>query len=373
MALLGVGAALMMGLTALAGYAGWNAVSNYMKAPSPVAPIIVDKSGDTSRFEALLDREFGYGNAPSLLYNRSMDNVLLSHTMGSYRNKLLPMLPIGEDAALKLRLQQLFESYGGKYKPHFYFFNPQNGTYVEINGYAPVAAASVIKLPILLDYLASLDEHVIRMETPLLYAEFHRAAGAGELQYRDPGVAFSANDVAAQMIRISDNTCTNMMISYLGGSDAVNRRLAELGLRQTRIRNWLPDLTGTNTISAYEMATILHNIDQGPLVSNLTRYNGINILEHTRNRSLLVTPLPQEVKVAHKTGDIGTSLGDSGIFYLPDGRKYIISVQVERPFNDYTPRDMIQKASRMVFDHVTSQPLPDATLAHGSSVSGSGS
>jgi beta-lactamase class A len=112
------------------------------------------------------------------------------------------------------------------------------------------------------------------------------------------------------------------------------------------------------------MATILNNIDHGPLISQHTRYNGLNNQTRTRNHSLLVRPLPPEVRVAHKTGDIGTALGDSGIFYLPDGRKYILSIQVERPFNDYTPRDMIQKASRMVYEYVISQPQP-ATLASG--------
>ena len=108
------------------------------------------------------------------------------------------------------------------------------------------------------------------------------------------------------------------MISYLGGTDAVNQRLSDLGLVNTRIRNWLPDLTGTNTISPYEMVTILNNIDHGPLISEVSRYNGISILESTHNRRLLVAPLPNQAIVAHKTGDIGTAIGDSGIVYMND-------------------------------------------------------
>ncbi|HEY9686014.1 MAG TPA: serine hydrolase [Coleofasciculaceae cyanobacterium] len=349
-----------LAIACLAGVAGWNLFNFASRAATPV---LAQKSDNTADLTAQLERDFGYGSTPSLLYDQSLDNGLLTHAYSASHGKLMPLMPSHEDIALRSRLQQLFDSYGSGFTPHFYYFNSQDGSYVEINGYAPVPAASVIKLPILLDYLLSLDEHDIRMETPLLYTEFHRAAGAGELQYQEPGLVFTANHVAADMIRISDNTCTNMMISYLGGSDAVNRRLAELGLRQTRIRNWLPDLTGTNTISAYEMATILNNIDRGPLISNLTRYNGLNILEQTHNRRLLVNPLPGDVRVAHKTGDIGTSLGDSGIVYLPDGRKYIISVQVERPYNDYTPRDMIQKASRMVYEHVAGQQMPDSSIA----------
>jgi beta-lactamase class A len=176
------------------------------------------------------------------------------------------------------------------------------------------------------------------------------------LQYQPSGVALSANDVAGQMIRISDNTCTNMMIDSLGGVDALNRRLAHLGLVETRIRHWLPDLSGTNTISPYEMVTILYNLENRQVVSDDVRQNGIDILKSTHNRRLLVTPLPPEAVVAHKTGDIGTSLGDSGIIYMPDGRKYILSIQVERPYNDYTARDMVQLASRLIYDYIAQTP-----------------
>lgn len=308
-----------------------------------------------------MEREFGLLNKPSLLYQPNLDYALATrHLPGMFSNKLLPILPASQDQSLKRQLETLFAAYpAGRFRPRLYFYNPQDASYVEINGYTPTPAASVIKLPILLDYLLSLDENVITLDTPLLYADFHRASGAGELQYRPSGGDFPANIVASQMIRISDNTCTNMMIAHLGGTDAVNQRLASLGLLHTRIRNWLPDLEGTNTITPYEMATILYNIDKGFLLSSTTRENGLSILESTHNRHLLVDPLPRQVKVAHKTGDIGTSLGDSGVVYLPDGRRYIISVQVERPYNDYTAREMIQKASRMIYDHVASQPPGD--------------
>lgn len=344
-------AVLALILAAISGFAIWGACQAATRffQPLPVS---------TKQFEAYIQREFGITtDPPSLLYYNNIDFAALSPNQSDiYKNKLMPILPVGEDQQLKAQLQQLFAEYSpDKYRPYFYFYNPQDGRYVEINGYAPVPAASVIKLPILLNYLLSLDENMLTIDTPLLYAEFHRAGGAGILQYQPAGQDFKANDVAAQMIRISDNTCTNMMISYLGGTDAVNRRLAELGLVHTRIRNWLPDLTGTNTISPYEMVSILYNIDHGPLISELSRYNGINILESTHNRRLLVAPLPEEAKVAHKTGDIGTAIGDSGIVYLPDGRKYFISMQVERPFNDYTVRDMVQRASRLIYDHVSAQ------------------
>lgn len=339
-------------LVFISGMAVWGVCQTI---PRFIKPVVLN----CQDFESLMERDFGTFDTPSLLYIRTLDYAMLSHKpMGSLEHKLVPLLPMGEDTVLKNKLQQMLAEYpASRFVTHFYFYNPQDGRSVEINGYSPVPAASVIKLPILLDYLMSLDEGTIKTDSPLLYADFHRAGGAGELQYRPSGQGFFANDVASQMIRISDNTCTNMMISYLGGTDMVNQRLADLGLVSTRIRNWLPDLSGTNTISPYEMVTILSNIDHGALLSGESRDNGLDILKSTHNRRLLVSPLPKDVVVAHKTGDIGTALGDSGAVYLPDGRKYFVSMQVERPYNDYTARDMVQRASRMIYDYVSAQSL----------------
>jgi hypothetical protein len=274
-------ALIAMVLVVISSVAVWGVCQTIPRFIQPI-------SLNSKEFEAMMDRDFSLFDTPSLLYYHTMDYALLNHKpMGLLEHKLTPLMPVAEDTQLKAQLEQLFAEYpSSKFVPYFYFYNPQDGRFVEINGYAPVAAASVIKLPILLDYLMRLDDGLVKVDTPLLYAEFHRAGGSGDLQYQPTGQGLMANDVAGQMIRISDNTCTNMMISYLGGTDVVNQRLADLGLVNTRIRSWLPDLAGTNTISPYEMVTILNNIDHGALISETSHYNGLSILKSTHNSRL---------------------------------------------------------------------------------------
>lgn len=359
LAMLFIGLLLFLGIGAAGAWGLFKVARPWVETVLP-APELVD----TSELRFMLAEDIGFSTAPSLLYYNTPQYAAYTHAAnGSLKDKLMPIVSTQEDEQLKTKLEQLFASYPAVFKPYFYYYNPQDGTYVNINGYKPVAAASVIKLPILLGYLQGLDSNLMRMDSPVLYTDFERAGGSGELQYQEPGKLIMANQVASNMIRISDNTCTNIMIQELGGTDAVNQQFANLGLTQTRIRNWLPDLEGTNTISPYEMVTILYNVDHGPIVSDMARYNGIGILESTHNRQLLVNPLPHEARVAHKTGDIGTALGDSGIVYMPDGGKYMISMQVERPFNDYTARDIVQRASRMVYDHVAAKRLEQSLQA----------
>jgi beta-lactamase class A len=61
--------------------------------------------------------------------------------------------------------------------------------------------------------------------------------------------------------------------------------------------------------------------------------------------------LPEEVKVAHKTGNIRGVLHDSGIVFLPDGRKYVL-VLLFKEFNDTdSARVAMANVSEMVYQY----------------------
>ena len=305
-------------------------------------------TADGSLVERALERHF-----PMHAYNNWLYGTFLGDfaSKPGAEQKLLPLMTSVEDSALKDQLAALFASYSDVFTPYLYYYDPQDGTYVQFRGYEPVPAASVIKLPVLLAYFNHVDRNIMRFDSPVVYMEIHRAGGAGGLQYGPSGQVFPANEMARQMIQLSDNTATNIMISYLGGSGLVNQQLQDMGLRKTHINNWLPDLEGTNKISMYEMATILQNIQTSPMMSEQSRMQALEILKGTRNRRLLPALLPEGTEIAHKTGDIGTALGDAGMIYLPNGQHYVLSMQVTRPFNDYTARDIIQKASQIIYNH----------------------
>ncbi|RMF25800.1 MAG: serine hydrolase, partial [Cyanobacteria bacterium J083] len=55
--------------------------------------------------------------------------------------------------------------------------------------------------------------------------------------------------------------------------------------------------------------------------------------------------------IAHKTGDIGKVLGDAGIIDMPNGKRYIGAVLVERPHNDPQAKRLIQEISKTAYQH----------------------
>lgn len=276
-------------------------------------------------------------------------------------DSLMPVPLAKENKALKSQVSSHLATYPDVFSSHLYFYDLETGDYFNINGDEPVAAASVIKLPVLYEFYKAVDKGWLAEDYPIYYLDYHRSGGAGYLQFKDADKLLPAYEVAQQMIQISDNTCTNLIIETLGGEDALNQAFEKSGLYSTRIANWLPDLDGTNMISAKDMTTLLYNVETGNQLSDYAKSRMLGILRGTHNKRLLPAQLPRDTIIAHKTGDIGTVLGDAGLFTLPNGKKYILVAQVERPFNNYTARDMIQDASKIVYDYMVEQSELNAT------------
>ncbi|AFY68843.1 beta-lactamase [Thalassoporum mexicanum PCC 7367] len=240
--------------------------------------------------------------------------------------------------------------------------NIDTESYVNINADVPIAAASTIKLPLLVAFLQDVDAGKIRLDEQLEISEDVRVGHAGELQYTEPGTTVSALETITLMITISDNTATNMVIKRLGGAGAVNERFASWGLNATVIRNPLPDLEGTNTTSPQDLVNLLAMVDQGKLIAPRSRDRFMDITRRTLTDTLLPQGIGPEARIAHKTGDIASVVGDAGIIDMPNGRRYIMAALVQRPDNDQRANDLIRQVSDATYQHFKATTPPPAPV-----------
>ena len=257
-----------------------------------------------------------------------------------------------EIAPLKTAVESLVSEYP-KLSPGIFVLDIDTGAYLDVNGSNTLAAASTIKLPILVAFFQDVDAGKISLDEKLTLDQESIASGAGNMQYKKPGTKFTALETATKMMTISDNTATNMIIGRLGGAEVLNDRFREWGLQGTAIRNKLPDIEGTNTTSAKELATLMARVNQGDLVSLASRDRMLNIMRRAVNSSMLPRGLGKGATIAHKTGSIGSLVGDVGLIDLPSGRRYIAAVMVERPRNDAKAILLINKVSRVVYQYFT--------------------
>jgi len=252
---------------------------------------------------------------------------------------------------LKSRLQSLAAS-SPELMPGIFVVDLDTGGYIDINGGVSFAAASTIKLPVLVAFFQALDEGKVRLDETLTMEKHQVAEGSGDMQYQKPGTKYTVLETITKMIVISDNTATNMIIDRLGGSEILNQQFRNWGLRNTAIRNPLPDLGGTNTTSPHDLTNLVSQVEQGGLLSMKSRDRLFHIMEQTQNDSLIPRGLGRGAIIAHKTGNINSVLADAGAIDMPNGKRYLLAVIVKRPANGYNAAaNLIRDVSETVYQY----------------------
>ena len=269
-----------------------------------------------------------------------------------------------ENIPLKTAIQNLAAS-NPNLVPGVFFVELESGSYVDLNASSAFPAASTIKIPILIAFFQDVDAGKMRLDETLTIRREMVAAGSGVLQYQPVGTQLTAEEVANKMITVSDNTAANMLINRLGGIEALNERFRSWGLTTTVIRNLLPDLQGTNSTTPKELGSLIAMVSKGNLVSQSSSDRLLSMMRHTIRNQMLPSGIGSGATIAHKTGDINTMLADVGLVDLPTGKRYIISVMVQRPNNDFRAEKLISSISR-----VTYQPFnPTATAPNATKTS----
>lgn len=270
-----------------------------------------------------------------------------------YKNPVMLDMSEGyENMALKKRLLNLAQNYP-RIKPSVYVWEYGTKSYVNINADEIYPAASIIKIPVLIQMFREIESGKFSLYDTMVLNDYYRASGSGKLQYSQGGVAHSMDYLAKIMIENSDNSSTNMIMAKMGGMPEINRAMHKWGLKSTRVNNWLPDLDGTNVTTAREMAKMFYNIDTTTMLTNASKRHIAGYLSHVKNNRLLQAGIPSGAILLHKTGDIGFMLGDAGIVKTANGKKYIVVILARRPYNNFQGKEFIVEASKIIYNNIT--------------------
>ena len=239
-----------------------------------------------------------------------------------------------------------------------------DGRFAQMQPDLPLPAASSIKTPILLVGLDAFNAGRLRWNEPLPLTKEVVGGGAGWMASRPVGTRFPFFEAATEMIRVSDNSATNLLIKRLGGKLSLNAQFAALGLGATVVNNWLPDLKGTNTTSARDLARAIALVDTGEKLGPRARDLFREIMASSRTNTLIPLGLLQGlggdsadpdselrsfgITIYNKTGDIGIAYADAALVQLPTGQRAVMAFMVKGPFNDPRSTDLIRAMAAAV-------------------------
>lgn len=256
------------------------------------------------------------------------------------------MMPV-----LQMKLQQLMLQYK-TIDPAIFVWDYDSGKYVDIKASKLYPTASIIKIPVLIQLFKSIEANQLTIYDEMYLTSYYKADGSGELKNRQIGSKYTMDQLAREMITVSDNSATNMIVSAVGGMPDVNAGIRSWGLKNTYINNWLPDIEGTNYSTAKDLATMLYNLDNPGFLNINSREYIVDYMSHVENNRLIQAGLDPKALFIHKTGDIGKTLGDAGIVFAPNGKKYICVILANRPYNSPLGKDFIQKASNIIYTNM---------------------
>lgn len=209
-------------------------------------------------------------------------------------------------------------------------------------------AASLVKLPILVELFRRVEAGELKPSDELVFDEEFRVGGSGVLKDRPAGTKVRIDELARLMIVESDNAATDMLLEKLG-PDRVEAEMQRLGLRDTTVRRRIFDFAAIdqgrdNLTSPADIARLLGLIarDEVPGARAMR-----DILAGQKRKDMIPAGLPPGTPVAHKTGELTGVLHDAGIVSAPGGDYVVVLMGQEFADRDGAIRAWAEASRRL--------------------------
>ena len=260
------------------------------------------------------------------------------------------------------------------------------GEGLEIDATSSYPAASVVKLPLLLEVLRRVEagefdfrgRHVIR-------PTYSTAFATGYLKYFEDPLELSLRDILIAMVTTSDDVAADYLFALVG-EPAVEGLVAELGLTGTHVRmslgDWhyamvgmrgkekcsnndaeakrryqagdtdMPGLSWSssaenNVVSARDMARLLQLLQQGTCISPTVSRNALELLSRCADRDRLRAHIHPSVAMSRKTGSSYGIKNDVGIIFFRD-RPVIVAALTFDPEGSKRGGELIARIGRLI-------------------------
>lgn len=249
-------------------------------------------------------------------------------------------------------MQKLIKDLSGEIG--LYYKNLMTGEIIGINDEREFLAASIIKIPILLEAFRQTAKGKISFGDKVSVSHSDKVPDCGALTYMHDGLEVTIMDLCNLMIILSDNTATNILTRILGMKN-INKYMENLGLHKTRINRLLFDdeeqkKGKENYFSPKEMGFLLDKIFKGQLISENACRQILEILKLQQIRHKIPYHLPSSVEVAHKTGEDEGITHDVGIIF---SKKPFILCFATNNTNVTETEEVIRQISRICFEQNT--------------------
>lgn len=244
----------------------------------------------------------------------------------------------------------------------------KTGNTLFINEKESFHAASTMKTPVMIEVYKQAAAGKFKLSDSILVKnEFHSIVDGSPYQldigddsadgmYRMIGKKMTVYDLTYQMITVSSNLATNILIELVGAPQA-NATMRSYGAMDIQVLRGVEDDKAyqkglNNAVTAYDLMLVFEKIARRQAVGKRASKAMTGILLDQKFNEIIPAQLPAGVKVAHKTGSITGVQHDSGIVYLPDGRHYVLILLSKKLSDPVAGVKALAEVSGMIYERV---------------------
>lgn len=244
------------------------------------------------------------------------------------------------------------------------FKNLENGDTLFINKHEYFHAASTMKTPVMLEVFRQIEKKKFKLSDSILVKNefksildnsiFSLSLGddSDDILYKKLGQKVVLHDLIYDMITVSSNLATNILIDLVDAKN-VMKNLQNLGIKENLVLRGVEDKKAfeaglNNRTTPFGLLQVFEHIATNQMKNKVM----MDILFAQKFNEIIPAKLPKNTKVAHKTGSITGVQHDSGIVFLPDGRKYILILLSKNLKNTEEGVKTLSEISKVIFEHV---------------------
>ena len=268
--------------------------------------------------------------------------------------------------SLEIKVRELLESQNGTFA--IAFKNLEDGNEILINEDEIFHAASTMKTPVMIEvYRKKMIGEISLDDSIFVKNEFESIVDKSTFQlsefddsdkntYDKIGRYISLRELVFDMITISSNFATNLVIKYIGAEN-INNTMSDIGAKNINVLRGVEDIKAfekglNNTTSARDLLVIYEKLASGKVLNRDLSNEMVEILKNQKYDDIIPKYLPKEIEVAHKDGWINGVRHDSGIVFLENGVSYVLILLSKNLDNELEGADMLAKVSLEIYNHI---------------------
>ncbi|MBD3288074.1 serine hydrolase [candidate division KSB1 bacterium] len=235
-----------------------------------------------------------------------------------------------------------------------------------INEHQVMHAASTMKVPVMIEVFKQVHQGKFSLDDSVtVINEFHSIIDSSlyslkfdedsdDVTYQRIGKKMRIYDLVYEMITVSSNLSTNILIEMVGPNN-VMRTMHEIGANTIKVLRGVQDIKAfdaglSNTTDAYDLMLIMQSIAEKTMITPAACDSMIEIMAAQKYTNKISGLLPPNIKVANKTGHITAIDHDAAIVFPESNHPYILVVLTRGIYNHKKASQTIAEISRVIYN-----------------------